>query len=170
MILIPGSPQSCGDRPGLLGSARKMCACLQGCDLTIITEMQWGGSYAWSVRMKEYRFFRKDKWGSQGGGATLCVSEQLECTVLCLGVDEELTRILWVRTKGRAGTGDIKVGVCNSHLTRKAEWLMPSIGSEEQPHDHKPWSSWVNSTTPISVGGTTQQGISSLGGSWMHWW
>lgn len=89
-----------------MGSARKICACLQGYDLTIIMEMQWGRSYDWSVRMKEHRFFWKDKQGSQGGGVTLCVGDQLEGTVLCLGMDEEVTKILWVSTKGRAETGD----------------------------------------------------------------
>ena len=29
-----------------------------------------------------------------------------------LGMDEEPTERLWVRIKGRAGTGDIIVGVC----------------------------------------------------------
>ncbi|GAB0209859.1 hypothetical protein GRJ2_003451600 [Grus japonensis] len=31
---------------------------------------------------------------------------------LHLGMEEELTKSLWVRIKGRAGTGDIIVGVC----------------------------------------------------------
>ena len=31
---------------------------------------------------------------------------------LSLGKDEELTKSFWVRMKGRAGTGDIIVGVC----------------------------------------------------------
>ena len=31
---------------------------------------------------------------------------------LCLGMDEEVTKSLWVRIKDRAGTGDIIVGVC----------------------------------------------------------
>ena len=31
---------------------------------------------------------------------------------LCLEMDEELTESLWVRIKGKAGTGDIVVGVC----------------------------------------------------------
>ena len=44
---------------------------------------------------------------------------------LCLGMDEELTKSLWVRIKRRAG--DIRVGVCYSHLTRKTEQMRPSI-------------------------------------------
>ena len=31
---------------------------------------------------------------------------------LCLGVDGELTESLWVGIKGKAGTGDVIVGVC----------------------------------------------------------
>jgi len=31
---------------------------------------------------------------------------------LCLGVDEELSKSLWVRIKGRAETSDIIAGVC----------------------------------------------------------
>ena len=31
---------------------------------------------------------------------------------LCLGMDEEMTESLWVRVKGRAGTGDFIGGVC----------------------------------------------------------
>ena len=31
---------------------------------------------------------------------------------LCLGMDEELNKSLWVTIKGKAGTGDVIVGVC----------------------------------------------------------
>jgi len=30
----------------------EMCACLQGCDLVVITETWWEGSYDWSVGMQ----------------------------------------------------------------------------------------------------------------------
>ena len=50
--------------------------------------------------------------GDREGGVTLYVSDQLECLELCLGMDEELTESLWVRIKGKAGTGDVIVGVC----------------------------------------------------------
>lgn len=42
----------------------------------------------------------------------LNVPDQLELTELHLGMSEEETMSLWVRIKGRAGTGDIIVGVC----------------------------------------------------------
>ncbi|GAB0208028.1 hypothetical protein GRJ2_003268500 [Grus japonensis] len=42
----------------------------------------------------------------------LYVHEQLECMELHLGMEEEPTESLWVRIKGRAGAGDIIVGVC----------------------------------------------------------
>ena len=89
-----------------------MGARLQGYDLIGITETWWDGSYDWSVGMEGYSLFRKDRQGRQGGGIALYVNDQLECMELCLGMDEEPTESLWVRIKGRAGTGDIIVGVC----------------------------------------------------------
>ena len=62
--------------------------------------------------MEGYRLFRKDRQRRQGGSVALHVSDQLECMELHLGMDEELTESLWVRIKGRAGPGDIIVGVC----------------------------------------------------------
>jgi len=62
--------------------------------------------------MEGYRLFRKDWQARQGGDVVLCVNDQLECMQLCLGMDEELTESLWVRIKGRTGTGDIVVRVC----------------------------------------------------------
>ncbi|GAB0180798.1 hypothetical protein GRJ2_000545100 [Grus japonensis] len=88
------------------------CVCLQGCDLIGITETWWDSSYDWSVGMEGYRLFRKDRQGRRGGGITLYVNDQLECMELHLGMDEEPTKSLWVRIKGRAGTGDIIVWVC----------------------------------------------------------
>jgi len=63
--------------------------------------------------MEGYRLFRKDRQGRRGGSVALCANDQLECVELCLGMDEELTESLWVRIKGRAGTGDIIVRVCD---------------------------------------------------------
>ena len=62
--------------------------------------------------MEGYRLFRKDRQGRRGGGVTLSVNDQLKCMERCLGMYEELTKSLWDRIKGRAGTGDIIVGVC----------------------------------------------------------
>ena len=70
------------------------CACLQGYDLIGITETWWDGSYDWSVGMERYRLFMKERQGRRGAGVTLYVSDQLECTELCLGMDEELTKSL----------------------------------------------------------------------------
>ncbi|GAB0209401.1 hypothetical protein GRJ2_003405800 [Grus japonensis] len=88
------------------------CVCLQGYDLIGITETWWDSSCDWSVGMEGYRLFRKDRQGRQGGGVALYINDQLECMELHLGMDEELTESLWVRIKGRAGAGDIIVGVC----------------------------------------------------------
>ncbi|GAB0204837.1 hypothetical protein GRJ2_002949300 [Grus japonensis] len=92
--------------------ALEICTHLQGCNLIGITETRWDGSYDWSVGMEGYRLFRKDRQGRQGGGVTCYGNDQLECMEFCLGMDEEPTESLWVRIKGRAGTGDTIVGVC----------------------------------------------------------
>ncbi|GAB0203390.1 hypothetical protein GRJ2_002804600 [Grus japonensis] len=60
--------------------------------------------------MEGYRLYRKDRQGRQGGGVALYVNDQLECMELHLGMEEDPTKSLWVRIKGRAG--DIRVGVC----------------------------------------------------------
>jgi len=57
-----------------------MCAHLQGCDLTGITETWWDSSCDWSAAMEGYRLFRKDRQGRRGGGIILCVNElDLSC-------------------------------------------------------------------------------------------
>ncbi|GAB0179153.1 hypothetical protein GRJ2_000380600 [Grus japonensis] len=89
-----------------------MCAHLLDYDLIGITEAWWDSSYDWSVGMEGYRLFRKDRQGRRGGGVTLYVNDQLQCMELHLGMDEEPIKSLWVRIKGRAGTGDIIVGIC----------------------------------------------------------
>jgi len=88
------------------------CALLQGYDLIGIMKTWWADSYDWSVGMEGYRLLRKDRQGRQRGGVTLCVSDQLECREIHLGIDEEPTESLGVQIKGRAGTGDITMGVC----------------------------------------------------------
>ncbi|GAB0175990.1 hypothetical protein GRJ2_000064200 [Grus japonensis] len=79
-----------------------MCTHLKGYDLIGMTETWWDGSYDCSIEMEGYRLFRKDRQGRRGAGVTLCISDQLECMELHLGIDEELTESLWVRIKGRA--------------------------------------------------------------------
>lgn len=50
-------------------------------------------------------------------------------------------------------------------LIRKAERMRLSIDRCKQSHIHNPWSSQWTSTTPISVGKTTQQSINNPRGS-----
>jgi len=87
------------------------CACLQCYDVICITETWCDDSYDWSVGIG-YRLFRKDRQGRQGGGVALYAIDQLEFMELHLGLNEEPTESLWVRIKGRAGAGDIMIGVC----------------------------------------------------------
>ncbi|GAB0209359.1 hypothetical protein GRJ2_003401600 [Grus japonensis] len=85
---------------------------IQSVLLVTIIKTWWDSSYDCSVGMEGYRLFRKDRQGRRGGGVALYVNDQLECMELHLGMDEEPTKSLWVRIKGRAGAGDIIVGVC----------------------------------------------------------
>lgn len=39
-------------------------------------------------------------------------NDQLECMEICQGMNEQLTKSLWVRIKGKARIGDTMVGVC----------------------------------------------------------
>jgi len=89
-----------------------MCTRLRGYEIIGIMEMWWHSSYDWNIGMGGYRLFRKDKQGTRGGGVPLYVKEQLEHMELLLGMDEEPTESLWVKIKGRAGTGDTTVEVC----------------------------------------------------------
>ena len=63
-------------------------------------------------RLKPVGEKQTEKTNEKEKGKSIDVSDQLECMELCLGMDEELTKSLWVRIKGRVGTGDIIVGVC----------------------------------------------------------
>jgi len=108
------------------------CAQVQGYDLIVIMETWWDDFCDWSIGTEGYRLFRKDRQGRQGGGVTLCVNDQLKCMELHLEVDEDLTESLWVRIKGRAGTGEIIVGVCYrppNHEDQMDEALYRQIGA-----------------------------------------
>ena len=105
-----------------------MCAHLQDYDIISITETWWDSSCYWSIGMGRYRLFRKNRQERRGGGVALYVKNQLECMELCLGMDEEPTESLRVKIKGRAGTGDITVGVCYRHQTRMSEQTRASVG------------------------------------------
>ncbi|GAB0187348.1 hypothetical protein GRJ2_001200100 [Grus japonensis] len=55
---------------------------------------------------------RAGRGDEEARGVALYVNDQLEHMELHLGMDEESTKSLWVKIKGRAGTGDTIVGVC----------------------------------------------------------
>jgi len=73
--------------------------------------------------------FRKDSPTRRGGGVALYVREQLECTELCLGADEEGVESLWVRIKGQPHMGDILWVCTTGHLTRRRKFMRPSASS-----------------------------------------
>jgi len=80
-------------------------------NLVAVTEMWWDNLHDWYAVMDGYRLFRKDRPTRRGGGVALYVREQLECTELCLGVDEEGVESLCVKIKGQPHMGDVIVGV-----------------------------------------------------------
>jgi len=61
--------------------------------------------------MNGYMLLRKGGPTRRGGGVALYVMEQLECTELCLGANEEGVESIWVRIKGQPHMGDVIVGV-----------------------------------------------------------
>lgn len=60
----------------------EICAHLQGCDLTSITETWWDGFYKLKVRMEGYWLFMKDGQGRGHGGVIVCVNDLLACMEL----------------------------------------------------------------------------------------
>lgn len=91
---------------------------LQGCDLTGLVETCQDGSCHWSAGIGGCRLFRKCrrwKWGRT-------VSNQVECMELCLGIDEKLTKSLWDRIKGRAGTGYFSALVFTDRCSTPIVW------------------------------------------------
>ena len=107
-------------------------------DLQLINQLQWEPNSnactlmhgAWGTSKKSYRHVRAYRAlttgmqeqmgknslgktdGRRRGSVVLYIKNQLESMELHLGIDEELTESLWVRVKGKAGKGDIVVGVC----------------------------------------------------------
>lgn len=53
----------------------------------------------------------KNKLGEKGGGIDLDVRRQLECMLLCLGMDDEPAESLWVRFKVQACMDGTVVGL-----------------------------------------------------------
>lgn len=66
--------------------------------------MSWRhGEIVRITRLLELNDTRKDRQQRQGDGVALPVHDQLEWKELCLWMEEELAKILWVRIKRRAG-------------------------------------------------------------------
>ncbi|KAJ7395822.1 hypothetical protein BTVI_151167 [Pitangus sulphuratus] len=80
--------------------------------------------------------------------------------------DEEPTKTLCIRIKGKAGTGDIIVGVCYrppNQENRVDEALCGQLGAAS-PSEVQVLTG--ASATPTSVEKTTQEGTDNLGSSW----
>jgi len=79
--------------------------------------MWWDGSHDWSVAMKGYRLFRKDRTARKWS-CPLC-ERAVGVHGALLKMDEEPTESLWVRIKEQASMGDAVVGSAIGCLIRK---------------------------------------------------
>lgn len=59
---------------------------------------------------------------------------------------------IWVRVRGRAGTGDTRVKICCTPTRpgRPSSWYL--LQTDRSSHIQKPWSSWGTPTTLIAPG------------------
>jgi len=64
---------------------------------------------------------RTSNKGKEMGVNTLYVREQLKCMELCLRIDDESMKSLWVRIKDQTSTGDIVAGTCYGPSDQKAQ-------------------------------------------------
>ncbi|PKU47570.1 rna-directed dna polymerase from mobile element jockey- hypothetical protein [Limosa lapponica baueri] len=74
----------------------EICVRSEGNTLIAIPETWWDSLHDWNAVMDGYALFRKDRPVGGGGGAALYVRGQLECSELCLRVDEERAESLWL--------------------------------------------------------------------------
>lgn len=56
--------------------------------------MWWDAFYSCSSGMEGYTHFREDQLGIQEWDIALYINDCLECTELCLGMDEKLTEFM----------------------------------------------------------------------------
>ncbi|PKU45862.1 rna-directed dna polymerase from mobile element jockey-like [Limosa lapponica baueri] len=87
---------------------------LERYDIVAITETWWDKSHNWSVAIKGYKLFRRDRQGRRGGGVALYVKEWIESEEVSLKpslVSDKRVESLWVRIKGQANMGDTVVDV-----------------------------------------------------------
>lgn len=80
--------------------------------------------------------YRKDGQGRRGVSVALCVSDHLECTELCFGIEKVPTKSLWVRVKRRTSTDNIIWGSATGHLTKKPmeNETIPSTQASNSTH------------------------------------
>ncbi|PKU41434.1 adaptin ear-binding coat-associated protein 1 [Limosa lapponica baueri] len=87
---------------------------LERYDIVAITETWWDESHNWSVAIKGYKLFRRDRRGRRGGGVALYVKEWIESEEMSLKpslMSDERVESLWVRIKGQANMRDTVVGI-----------------------------------------------------------
>lgn len=84
---------------------------------------QWDGSYDVSYGVEGYSLFRKK--GRRHKEEVLSSVSAASWSAWSSTGDEELTKSLWIRTKGKAGTDDIVMGIATGCPIKKTEQLRP---------------------------------------------
>ena len=85
--------------------------------------------HGWNAVRDGCVVFRKDRPARRRGGVALYVKEQLEHIELCLGVDEEQVKSLWVKTKSQANMGGTAVGVYHRPPDQEGKLVRPFTDS-----------------------------------------
>ena len=85
---------------GAWGTSRRSCRCVYAYRAMMsLASLKCGGMTL--PTGDRYKLLRKDREGRKGGGVALYINDHLESMELYLGMDEELTKSLWVRVKGK---------------------------------------------------------------------
>jgi len=71
-------------------------------EVTAVMETWWNNSHVWNAVMDGFVLFKKDSLARRGGGVALYVREQLKCTELHWGMNDDRVESLWASIKGWA--------------------------------------------------------------------
>lgn len=114
---IYSNAYSLGDKQDL-----EVMAQLENYDLIVIVEMLWDDSHDWSMMIKSYKIFKRDRKGRKGSDVALYVERWIECKELSLRTAVNRLRACW----WKSGTGSITnmwwLEPSRSNLVWKSLW------------------------------------------------
>lgn len=129
---------------------------MQSYSLIGTTGTLWGKICGWSVAV-DYRLFRKNRLRWRGGRAAFYIRLQIECTKLCLGMDDKTPENLWIRISGQTNMGMFPWVSATDYLIRKKKKMRPSPDNWKKSHIYRLWFSWRTLIILICARGTAQQ-------------